>query len=173
MRLVKLLLITTLLLQICIPAQAKKYKFKFDSHPIEIYTIGRGTSNSHLVKAWGVGKNADKAIDQAKIDAVVAAFFNGISPDASTHGMGAATLAPLTDSQHYLDNKETFDTFFKSGHFLQYVTPVNSSYPSGENNLGVPGGRRVGINLRLDYNGLRKWLEDKHIIKGFGNYFHD
>ena len=54
---------------------------------------------------------------------------------------------------------------------MNYVRTVNSAYPSGENNIQVPGGRRVGVNLVVDYPGLRNWLQQNGIIKGLGNHF--
>ena len=150
---------------------AKKYKWEYNSKVPEVYTTAQGQQGKQIVKAWAVAGNADKAIIQAKMDAVSAALFNGIGYDASTHGMGVANLPPLVSPQQYEANKDLFDNFFKRGQFLNYVSDINSVYPSGENNMAVPGGRKVGINLTLDYKGLHEWLRENGIEKGVGNHF--
>lgn len=153
---------------------AKKYKWVYNSHVCEVYTIGQGKNHTQLVKAWAVAKNADKAIVQAKMDAVTAALFSGIGPDEKTHGMGTANLSnPLVSGEVYSEHEALFNEFFKKGEFLKFVKDVNSSYPSGENNMACPGGRRVGVNLILDYAGLRKWLEENGVKKGLGGHFHN
>ncbi|MBD5232431.1 MAG: hypothetical protein HDS66_09840 [Bacteroidales bacterium] len=166
------IILLSLLACLCVlPASAKKYKWTYGSHSLEVYTTGQGKNRTQLIKAWAVAKSADKAIVQAKMDAVTAALFTGIGFDESTHGMGVSNLQPLVNEEQYRENESLFKEFFKKGTFLNYVREVNSSYPSGQNNLSVPGGRRVGINLVVDYPALRKWLEDNGVSKGLGGHF--
>ncbi len=169
-----LLMIAALMIGV-IPVEAKKYKWKYtdgaSDHVMEVYTTGQGKNHTQLIKAWGVAKSADKAIIQAKMDAVTCALFRGIGFDERTHGMGVSNLRPLVSAEEYAANKEAFKKFFASGEFLNYVRDVNDSYPSGENNMKCSGGRRVGVNLVVDYPGLRNWLTEKGIKKGLGDYF--
>ena len=172
MNLKKQLLFLLLMLSVAVfSADAKKYKWKYGERVPEVYTTAQGQNGRQIVKAWAIAGSADKAIIQAKIDAVSAALFNGIPYDESTHGMGVANLPAMITPNQYEENKALFDNFFKKGVFLNYVNNVNSSYPSGENNMSVPGGRRVGINLTIDYRGLHKWLQENGIEKGVGNHF--
>lgn len=150
---------------------AKKYKWEYNSSVPEVYTTAQGQQGKQIVKAWAIAGNADKAIIKAKMDAVSAALFNGIGYDPSTHGMGVANLPPLVSPQQYEENKDLFNNFFKKGDFLKYVNDVNSAYPTGENNMSVPGGRRVGVNLTIDYKGLHSWLQENGIEKGLGKHF--
>ena len=150
---------------------AKKYKWEYNSKVPEVYTTAQGQQGKQIVKAWAIAGNADKAIIQAKMDAVSAALFNGIGYDASTHGMGVSNLPPLVSHKQYEENQKLFDDFFRKGDFLNYVNDVNSDYPTGENNMSVPGGRRVGINLTIDYKRLHEWLRENGIEKGIGNHF--
>ena len=150
---------------------AKKYKWEYNSRVPEVYTTAQGQKGKQIVKAWAIAGNADKAILQAKMDAVSAALFNGIGYDQATHGMGVSNLPPLVTPQQYEENKELFDNFFRKGEFLNYVSNVNSTYPSGENNMVVPGGRKVGINLTIDYKGLHGWLRENGVEKGLDQYF--
>lgn len=150
---------------------AKKYKWKYNSHPLEVYSLALGKNGNQLVKSWAVGKNADKAILQAKMDAIEGALFKGIPYDESTHGMGVSNLPPLVSTAQYEENANLFFNFFKTGDFLKYVNAINGRYPTGENNIAVKGGRRIGINLSIDYRGLHQWLEQNGIVKGVGNHF--
>lgn len=165
------LLLTMLLVIVTIPAEAKKYKWTFNARNPEVYQLSQGQNGRKIVKAWAVARNADKAIEQAKIDAIDAALFRGIPYDESTHGMGVSNLNPLVTPADYEAHKALFDTFFKKGEFMKYVSNVNSNYPTGENNMSVPGGRRVGINLNIDYMGLQQWLQDNGVKKGLGGHF--
>ena len=170
MKPLKICLLCLMALLVGVTADAKKYKWEYGGMT-EVYTIGQGANYTQLVNAWAVAKNADKAIEKAKMDAVSAALFNGIGYDASTHGMGVATLPPLVKPDEYKEHEDLFKNFFKKGEFLNYVRNVNSAYPTGENNMKVDGGRRVGINLVIDYPGLRNWLKENGVKKGLGDYF--
>jgi len=165
-------ILLSLLACLCVlPVSAKKYKWTYGDHALQVYTTGQGKNRTQLIKAWAVAKNADKAIVQAKMDAVTAALFTGIGFDESTHGMGVSNLAPLVSDAQYHEFESLFQEFFKKGTFLNFVHDLNSSYPSGQNNVAVPGGRRVGVNLVLDYPALRKWLEENGVVKGLGSHF--
>lgn len=164
-------LVLLLALLVVVPVSAKKYKWEYGKVVPMVYTTGMGHNRTQLVKAWAVAKSADKAIEQAKMDAVQAAFFNGIGPDESTHGQGVATLPPMVRPAQYEEHQKEFEEFFKKGEFMNYVREVNSLYPSGENNMAVPEGRRIGINLVIDYPGLHRWLKENGIEKGLGGHF--
>ncbi|MDE5842487.1 MAG: hypothetical protein K2H35_01975 [Muribaculaceae bacterium] len=171
MKLLRLFILAIAVLLTAMPMDAKKYKWVYGDHPLEVYTTGQGKNRMQLIKAWAVAKNADKAIEQAMMDAVTAAFFSTIGYDESTHGMGVSNLQPLVSGDQYREHEGLFKDFFVSGEFLGYVRPVNSAYPSGENNMKVSGGRRVGVNLVLDRPGLEKWLQNKGVKKGLDGHF--
>ncbi len=74
MRKLTVILISLLACLCVVPASAaKKYKWTYGDHALQVYTTGQGKNRTQLVKAWAVAKNADKAIEQAKMDAVSAA----------------------------------------------------------------------------------------------------
>lgn len=150
-------------------ADAKSYKFEF-KHSYNVFIVQTGRNGVKVVQAWATAKNSDKAIDQCKQDAVAAAIFTGIPVAEGT--MGTSKVPPLAKSQQtYTEHKEWFDTFFKKGQFMEFVSEINSTYPSGENNLQVPGGRKVTIFLGIRYDELRKFLVDSGIIPKLQDYF--
>lgn len=148
---------------------AKSYKLKLDHTPkVEMTGVA---SKGYFIKAWGTASNADKAIDQARIDAVAAALFYGIEPSRSARGNGVAQLPSLMKRSDYDSNKAFFDNFFKKGSFLQYINDVNSSYPTGQDNVKTPDGRRVGIEFTIDYDGLRSFLQENGLLKKLNDHF--
>ena len=169
MKQISLSLVVLLICCCAFPALAKKYKWTYGEHPLLVYTTGQGKNRTQLVKAIAVAKNADKAILQAKMDAVEAALFTGIGFDESTHGMGVSNLQPLVSKEQYEANEAFFKEFFKQGTFMRFVREINANYPSGQNNMAVPGGRRVAVSLVLDYPSLRKYMEDSGITKGLSS----
>ena len=130
---------------------------------IKVEQIRVAQDGSRLVKVWGVGGNADKAIVAAMRNAVENCLFTGIQPTAT-----AGAIPPLCPNG-YQDNKRYFDRFFANGTYQQYVVRANSLYPTGQDNVKVRGGRQVGIQVQLLVNQLRKRLEADGVIKSLDN----
>lgn len=149
-----------------LPMQAKSYPFDM-KHPYEVQIVRVGKEGTKFLKVYGKAGNADKAIERAMQDAVAACIFTGVEGTAE-----AGKILPLCGGrQAYEEHKEYFDKFFKKGEFMNYVKNTNSGYPSGENNVAVSGGRRVGIFVSVMYDALRKKLEQDGIIKSLDSYF--
>ncbi len=154
---------------VSIQMQAKTYKYKFEP-PFEIEQVRVAKQGLKFVQSWAECKNADKAIILAKQNAVAAMLFTGIS---SNDVMGAGVVPPLflEGTSAYEKHKDYFDNFFKKGEFLKYAIDVNSTYPTGQNNIQTPKGRKVGIYLQLLYDDLRNRLIDEGMIKAMGDQF--
>ncbi len=148
---------------------AKKYKFNFNP-PFEVEQIRVAKGGVWFVKSWAVDKNADKAIIKAKQNAVAAALFTGIAPNRV---IGASyALPPLCkNGPTYEENKEYFDKIFVEGDFFNYALDVNSTYPTGQDNVQTPNGRRVGVYIQLLYNKLKERLIQDNIISPMGSQF--
>lgn len=138
---------------------AKKYPFD-RNHPYNVSIIRVGQAGTKYLKAYGIASNADKAIDQAMQDAVAACVFEGIPGNEK-----ADKIEPIckNGADAYIKHKDYFNNFFTNGDFLHYVKNTNSMYPTGENNVSVSGGRRVGINVEVMFDELRKRLENDKI----------
>lgn len=143
----------------------KKYKFQL-TYDYAIEQKRGGINGTKVVKSWAVAKNADKAIVKAKENAIAAAIFTGYAanPDPSIGAYQVPALCNNAEEAFY-NNQDFFEDFFTGGEYLNYVHEVNSTYPSGENNVNTPKGRRVGILLVVEYSALRKRLENAQIIK--------
>lgn len=149
--------------------EAKKYPFRIDSSRNVV--ISRSVKAGYkMVQVIAYGRNVDKAIEQAMLDAVVSLTFFGAS------GLGEMESCPailLEGSIAYDKNKDFFDRFFKEGIFIPYVKKVNSTYPTGRDNVKTPKGRRIQILLIVDWNGLAQFYKEsgmQTVISGFDNY---
>lgn len=145
---------------------AKSYPFDM-THSYEVQIVRVAQQGTKFLKVWGTASSPDKAIDMAMQDAVAACIFTGVEGNE----IAGKIPALVSGKDTYQQNKQFFDTFFKKGEFLQYVKNVNSSYPTGENNVKTSNGRKVGIYVVVKYDELRKLLEDKGIIKKLNSYF--
>ena len=152
------------------PLAAKKYPFDME-HSYSVQQIRVAQDQSRFLKVFAVAGNADKAITQALQDAVACCIFQGLPAAESTTGHNATAVPALCPGgvNDYQAHKEYFDRFFTEGDFLQYVENSNTRYPSGENNLKVKGGRRVGVYVQLKVKQLRQRLEQDGIIKSLDN----
>lgn len=137
-------------------ANAKRYSFKIDSQR-EVYVCRSAKTGFKMVEVIAYGRNVDKAMDKAKMDAVVALTFFGAS---GTGEMGSVPAILLGGRKEYDNNRKFFDKFFKKGQFMSYVKNVNSGYPTGSNNVKTSKGRKIRIILLVDWNGLAKYYKE-------------
>lgn len=164
-----LLIIMCLYMLPSIYMEAKNYTFSFDSQR-EVYVSRSTKEGTKMLKVTAYGKSADKAIDQAMVDAVAAMLFDGAV------GIGEMESCPavLLDGRVvYNQNKSFFDSFFKKGDFLKYVKKVNSTYPTGSDNVTTGKGRKIQILLIADWKGLADHFKEagfKTTVSELSNY---
>lgn len=159
------LILTSIL---CIQQTTFGKNYHFDmKHSYEVQIVRVSQQGTKFLKVWGIAGSPDKAIDQAKQDAVAACIFTGIEGNEIS-----GKIQPLATSINaYAKHQKFFDTFFKKGEFMKYVKNVNTGYPFGEDNISTSKGRRVGIYVIVMYDELRKLLEDKGIVRKLNSYF--
>ena len=160
--------IIALILSHFLPASAGK-KCNVDmNHPTDVRMTGVA-SNGYFIKAWAIAKNADKAIAQARIDALLAALRNGI---AAERGAGGTTSLPaLMTGREFDDHRYEIACMLASGELNRYLKDVSSTYPKGADNIKTPAGRKVGLSMVLDYSGLRRQLRELGWIKDLNDHF--
>ena len=151
------------------PIAGKKYKFVYNP-PFEVEQVATGQNYTRLVKSWAVDKNADKAIIKAKQNAIAAVLFTGLPRNAVVPIPESPPLCQF-DKNAYNTHKQYFDKFFTEGEFLNYVVDVNSTYPTGQDNIQTPEGRRVGVLLQIHRDDLEKRLIQDNIINKKGEQY--
>lgn len=140
----------------------KERKAMYDSqYNYEIACLGVGNDGTKLLKVWGYGKKVDNAIYDAKRTSVAAVIFRGVPA-----GNGAAPTPSLLPVDGYEKNMAFFDEFFKDGGmYLSFVNLTTDGTPGGSDNLKMSHGYKVAVSASINFNELRKYLQDKGIVK--------
>lgn len=161
--LVGLLIFPTLII-----GQSRKAKKDTKSWRYEIEPVGVGTQGTYLLKVWSYSKKSKIAIDQAKMNAIHGVIFRGFTGISGVPGQKALSREPnLEDSQ-----ESFFKTFFKKGgDFMRFVSITNDGSIAPEDRLKVGKEYKIGVIVSVNVSQLRKYLEDKGIIKKLGSGF--
>ncbi|MFN0048768.1 MAG: hypothetical protein ACKVOU_06570 [Cytophagales bacterium] len=167
----KLIISMLLILPLLACAQTKKAKvlagYTVDNY--EVACIGVGTDGSKLIKIWGYGKKPEKAVLQAKSNALHAVIFKGITAASG----GCQGIKPIASSFSVEEeNQEYFNNFFApGGAYLNYIAMAGE----GGNNMDVTKvdnkTYKVGIVVSVMYDAVRSELEKAGIVKGLGSGF--
>lgn len=140
----------------------KERKAMYDSqYNYELACLGVGQDGTKLLKVWGYGKKVDNAIYDAKRTAVAAVIFRGVPG-----GNGAAPTPSILPVDGYDKNMDFFDEFFKDGGmYLSFVNLTTDGTPGGSDNVKMSHGYKVAVSASINFNALRKYLEDKGVSK--------
>jgi hypothetical protein len=140
----------------------KERKAMYDSqYNYELSCLSVGLEGTKHIKVWGYGKKVDNAIYDAKRTAVAAVIFRGIPA-----GDGVAPTPSLLPIDGYGQNMDFFDEFFKDGGmYLSFINVTTDGTPGGADNIRMSHGYKVAVSARINFNELRKYLQDKGIVK--------
>ncbi len=134
----------------------------------EIVTIKVGTEGTKFVKVWGYGRTVDKAVMQAKKNAIHACLFRGLP--GSTSAM--ATPAICSGANAFAENEDYFINFFSAGGpYLAYCNMTTDGIPAGQDNLKVKGGYKVGIYVQILYDNLKAKMQADGLVKKLSSGF--
>lgn len=139
----------------------------------EVSTIRVGTEGTKLIKVWGYGKKVDKAIMQAKKNAIHACMFRGLPANTSTGAGKTPPLIPAGTKDKVLEeNLDYFYDFFETaGGYLQFVNLNSDGMPAGQDRRKVKGGYKVAITVQVMYDNLKRKLEADGIIRTMNSGF--
>jgi hypothetical protein len=110
------------------------------------------------VNSKGFGKNENAAIVTAQTNAFNVILFKGIP--------GTDLNVPLIENETdaKAKNIEYFNKFFDQGYYQSFLMSSTLS----ENSIKSKDGVYSSIDLKINYNSLRKDLEQNNIIRKFG-----
>lgn len=156
-----------LMMSISVSGQNKDRRESFKSWDnYEISTERVGADGTKLIKVWGYGRTVDKAVMNAKENAVHACIFRGLPSSPN------AMATPALYKGKYEDNADYFDNFFAAGGpYLAFINLTTDGMPSGKDNLKVKGGYKVGLYVQVMFDNLRLKLKEDGIIKGLDSGF--
>ncbi len=148
--------------------QSRKANKDTQSWRYEIEPVGVGTQGTYLVKVWSYSKKSQVAIDQAKKNAIHGIIFRGF-----TGINGVPGQKPLAREPNLEQSQESFfKTFFNNGgDFMRFVSITNDGSIAPEDRLKVGKEYKLGVIVSVNVSELRKYLEDKGIIKKLGAGF--
>ena len=114
----------------------------------ELHSLGVGSEGSNLIKVYSYASNYDKAVRQAKHDAVHGVLFKGI-----VGGNGCANQPASVKPQELSANQAFF------------VNLSNDGSIDGADRLRVGNKYKIGVVVSVQKDALRKYLEQEGIIK--------
>ena len=148
------------------PAQ-KKAKRQADEATMawnyEIDQVATGKRGNVVVKVWSVSKKPEVAAEQAKKNAIHGAIFKGI-PE---HDRLPSKRPLMKDINGYEEHKAFFDKFFAAGGaYMRFVTLTTNGILEAGDVLKVNKNEyKVGVQVTVNFDELRKYLEESGVIK--------
>lgn len=126
--------------------------------PVGATFIDSPTSGLIRLRVDGFGKSISRAEENAVSAAFLAIIFRGI-PEFT------ALNRPLVSSESKFnsENPGWFQNFIESGTYQRFI---NKDY--GIQELEVKKGRRVSRELTINYQALRRYLEEEGVVRKFG-----
>lgn len=132
----------------------------------EVVPVGVGAQGSYLIKVYSYAKSYDDAVEIGKENAVRAVLFKGIPG-----GNGVSNQKAFVSIEQLNSNKSFFDSFFKDGTYLRFISLSNDGTIGQKDRLKVGNQYKIGIVYSVRKDDLRKYLEDQGIIKKLGSMF--
>ncbi len=169
-KLMTTLLVVMMIIPIASEAQnpSKRRKLFNNWNNYEVSTVQVGQDGTKLLKVWGFGKKVDRAVTQAKKNAVHACIFRGIPGNETS----MSTPAICKDPNALESNLDYFYDFFETGStYLQFVNLTTDGVPSGQDRRKVDGGYKVAIYVQVMYDNLKDRLETDGIVRKLNSGF--
>lgn len=134
----------------------------------ELENLQTGTAGTCLVKVWSYSKKPTVAAAQACKNAVHGAIFKGIPAQGRIPGKRPLVANASTEAEH----ADFFKKFFADGgDFMRYVVLSNHGAIQADDVMKIGKEYKVGITVTINYNNLRKALEEAGVIKKLGAGF--
>lgn len=150
MRQIIYLIIANLGLHSCSP--------KLQPYSSEVNFLYKEAQGTIAVKSTGYGKNQTDAVMDAQKNAFKVILFKGLP--------GTELNVPLIENENDAKSKHAdyFKKFFDEGN---YKTLMMSSTESS-NLIKMKGTKKITVDVKINYNSLRKDLEQNQLIRKFG-----
>jgi len=131
---------------------------KIQPYSGEVNFLYKEAQGTIAVKSTGYGKNQSEAVTDSQLNAFKVILFKGIP--------GTELNVPLIENEN--DAKSKNNAYFKKlFDEANYKTFMMSSTESS-NLIKVKGGKKISVDVKINYNSLRKDLEQNQVIRKFG-----
>lgn len=131
---------------------------KIQSYAAEVNFLHREAQGVISVKSTGYGKNQIEAVADAQINAFKVLLFKGLP--------GTELNLPLIENENDAKSKHSdyFKKFFEQGIYKTFIMSSTES----SNLIKVNGTKKISADIKINYNSLRKDLEQHQLIRKFG-----
>ena len=155
---------------LCVPMVAFSQKQKIkkanedtENWRYEVETVEVGLQGTCVVKVWSYSKKPTVAANQARKNAVHGLIFKGLAAKDRIPGKKPLVSEAEAQAKH----ADFFDSFFSdNGDFMRYVTLTNNGAIGAGDVMKVDKKTyKVGIIVTVNYNDLRKALEDQGVVR--------
>jgi hypothetical protein len=162
-----LLLSSTLLIAGC--KYSKRSSVYYD---YETQCMGVGKKGTTLLKVYSYAKKSRRAIELAKKHAVHAVIFKGIPNGPNPGQSGCMDRGLARDANAEQEHRMYFERFFSdNGQYLNFVSISNDGSIAPGDRQRVGKKLKIGVQVVVMHESLRKQLEADKIITGLNSGF--
>jgi|688.fasta_scaffold780609_2 hypothetical protein len=131
---------------------------KIQSYSAEVNFLYKEAQGTIGVKAIGYGENQESAVEDAQKSAFKILLFKGIP--------GTELNIPLIQNENEATSKNSnyFKKLFDEGYYKTFLMSSTES----SNLIKIKGNKKITVDMKINYNSLRKDLENNLIIRKFG-----
>jgi hypothetical protein len=131
---------------------------KLQPYSAEVNFLYKEAQGTIAVKSTGYGKNQTDAVSEAQKNAFKVILFKGLP--------GTELNVPLIENENDAKSKKAdyFKKFFDEGNYKTFMMSSTES----SNLIKVKGGNKISVDVKINYNSLRKDLEQNQVIRKFG-----
>jgi hypothetical protein len=131
---------------------------KVQSNSAEVNFLYREALGTIAMKSMGYGQNQNEAIADAQKNAFSVILFRGLP--------GTELNIPLIENENDAKSRysDYFEKFFNEN---RYKTFMMSSTVSS-NLIKLKGIKKISVDVKINYNSLRKDLEQNRLVRKFG-----
>lgn len=131
---------------------------KIQTYTSEVNFLYKEAQGTIAVKSTGYGKNQSDAVMDAQKNAFKVILFKGLP--------GTELNVPLIENENdaKLKHAAYFKKFFDEGNYKTFMMSSTES----SNLIKIKGTKKINVDLKINYNSLRKDLEQQQVIRKFG-----
>lgn len=124
----------------------------------EVNFISKETNGTITLKSLGYGNNLETAVANAQIKCFDVLLFKGIP--------GTELNVPLIENEIVAkqNNSNYFIKFYEQNYYKSFIMSSTES----SNLIDLKTGKKIFVDIKINFNSLRKDLEQNHIIRKFG-----
>jgi hypothetical protein len=131
---------------------------KLQPYSGEVNFLYKEAQGTIAVKSTGYGKTQNDAVTDAQKNAFKVILFKGIP--------GTELNVPLIENEN--EAKSNHDSYFKKLLDQGFYKTFMMSSTESSNLIQIKGGKKITVDVKINYNSLRKDLEQNQVIRKFG-----